>query len=151
MIFFASSRKMTFVFLENMIILSRKMKDTPSMVLKTIENLFIFSKNSWKFDVFCIFDKDGISFSYKLWNYPSVKQRKYDLFPKYTPKDDIFSITEKNDTRLRKYDIDILGWHPRMGSIFCTFMDTFLGAFLYCFPMREPGDITCRIERWLYL
>ena len=66
MIFFASSRKMTFVFLENMIFLSWKMKDTLSMVLKTIDNFFIFSKISWKYDVFCIFNKDGISFSYKL-------------------------------------------------------------------------------------
>ena len=141
MIFFASSRKMTFVFLKNMIFLSRKMKDTPSMVLKTIDNFFIFSKISWKYDVFCIFNKDGISFSYKLWNYSSVKQSKYDLLPKYTPKDDISSITEKNDTRPRKYDIDILGWHPRMGSNDLLY---FYGDLFRCFPILLSDEKTRR-------
>ena len=35
-----------------------------------------FSKNPWKYDFFCIFDIDGIAFSFKLLTYPSVKKPK---------------------------------------------------------------------------
>ena len=35
-----------------------------------------FSKNSWKYDFFCIFDIDGIAFSFKLLTYHSVKKAK---------------------------------------------------------------------------
>ena len=60
--FLVLSRKMIFLFLENMILFfRRKMKDDLSQ------------KNTRKYDIFCIFSNDGISFSYKA---------KYDLLPK---------------------------------------------------------------------
>ena len=39
---------------------------------------------------------------------PSCQKRKDDLFPKNAPKDDISSITEKDDFHPRKDDIGIL-------------------------------------------
>ena len=64
-------------------------------------------KNVWKYDVFCIFGKDGIFFppNMKLSFYQKSKD---DIFPKNTPKHGIPSITEKDDIHPRKDDIGIL-------------------------------------------
>ena len=61
--------------------------------------------------------------------YASVKKVK--MIPENTPKDDISSITEKDDIRSRKDDIGIL----------CTFMETFLNVFIYCFPIKKKQEI----------
>ena len=50
-IFLVSPRKMAFPFPENLI-----------FFLYTESERWSFSKNAWKYDVFCIFAKDGISF-----------------------------------------------------------------------------------------
>ena len=63
MIFLISSGKMAFHFPKNMIF----------FLLTENERLF-FSKNTWKYDVFCMFGKSGIPFSLQIWNYPSVKK-----------------------------------------------------------------------------
>ena len=36
--------------------------------------------------------------------------------------------------------------------ILCTFMETFLSVFIYCFPIKkkETGNVIHRIEIWLY-
>ena len=58
----------------------------------------------------------------------SFRQKsKDDLFPKNTLKHDISDITEKDDIDPRKYDIVIL----------CTFMETFLSVFIYCFQVKK--------------
>ena len=73
-----------------------------------------------------MFGEDGISFSYK-YEFTLLSKSKDDLFPKNTPKDDTSGITEKDDIHPRKDDIGIL----------CTFMETFLSVFIYCFPMKK--------------
>ena len=62
---------------------------------------------------------------------PFCQKSKDDLFPKNTRKDDISGITEKDDIHPRKDDIDIL----------CTFMETFLSVFIYCFPIKNPRKL----------
>ena len=66
---------------------------------------------------------------------PFCQKSKDDLFPKNTPKDDISGITEKDDIHPRKDDIGIL----------CTFMETFLSVFIYCFPIKKPGNLIYRV------
>ena len=34
----------------------------------------------------------------------------------------------------------------RVPMILCTFMDIILGIFIYCFPMKKPGNLIYRIE-----
>ena len=51
--------------------------------------------------------KDSISFSYK-YEITLLSKSKNNLSPKNTPKDDISSITEKDDIHPRKDDIGIL-------------------------------------------
>ena len=57
-------------------------------------------KNKWKYGNFCIFGKDGISFSYKY-----CQKSKHDIILKNTFKYHISSITEKDDSHPRKYGI----------------------------------------------
>ena len=103
MIFLVSSGKMAFLFLENMI-----------FFLQTENERWSFSKNTWKY-IFRLFGKDGISFSYK--HEITLREKsKDDLLPIKTLKDDIFSITEKDDSHPRKDDIGILDWHSRKSS-----------------------------------
>ena len=54
MIFLLPSGKMVFLFPENVI-----------FFLWTENERSSFTKNTWKYGVFCMFGKDGISFSYK--------------------------------------------------------------------------------------
>ena len=58
---------------------------------------------------------------------PFCQKNKDDLFPKNTPKGAISGTTEEDDIHPRNDDIDI----------FCTFMDTFLTVFVYCFPIEK--------------
>ena len=62
---------------------------------------------------------------------PFCQKSNDDLFPKNTPKDDISVITEKDDIYPRKDDIDIL----------CTFMETFLSVFIFCFPIKKATKL----------
>ena len=66
MIFLALSKKMIFLFPENMILFfRRKLKDDLSQ------------KYTWKYGIFRIFSKDGTSFSYiQIWYYLSVTKGK---------------------------------------------------------------------------
>ena len=111
MIFLVSSGKMIFIFPENMILFSRrKMK---MIFLNKIKVVFLFPTNM------------------KL---PFCQKSKDDLFPKNTPKDDISSITEKDDIHSRKDDIGIL----------CTFMETFFHILLS--NKKTPGNLIYRVE-----
>ena len=58
---------------------------------------------------------------------PFCQISKDHLFPKNTRKEDIYRITKKDDNHPRKDDIDIL----------CTFMETFVHVFIYCFPIKK--------------
>ena len=62
---------------------------------------------------------------------PICQKSKDDVFPKNTPKDDIYGITEKNGIHPRKDDTGIL----------CTFMETFLSVFIYCFPIKKTRKL----------
>ena len=68
---------------------------------------------------------------------PFCQKSKDDFFPKHARKDDIYGITEKDDIHPIKDDIDIL----------CTFIETFLSVFIYCFPNKKnPGNLIYRVE-----
>ena len=56
-----------------------------------------FSKNTWKYDIFCIFGKDGISLSYKDDITILLKKERRFSPQKNAPQDDISRITEKDD------------------------------------------------------
>ena len=80
-----------------------------------------------------IFWKDGLSIKITL---------EYDLsciIRKYTPKIDISSVTEKDDSCPRKDDISILDWHSRrsFNDSLYFYRDLFQ-SFICCFPMKKP-------------
>ena len=65
---------------------------------------------------------------------------------KSTFKDDIFIILEKDDIHLRKYGISSdrkikddkkVYFHKKVPMILCTFIETFIGVFIYCFPIKK--------------
>ena len=35
--------------------------------------------------------------------------------------------------------------------ILCSFMETFIDVFIYCFPVKKAGNLIYRIEIWLIL
>ena len=110
---------MAFLFPENMI-----------FYLPTENERRYFSKNTWKYDVFCTLVKVVFLFSTNM-KLLFCQKRKDDLFPKNTPKDGISGITGKDDIHPRKDDIGIL----------CTFMETFLSVFIYCFPVKKARKL----------
>ena len=62
--------------------------------------------------------------------YSTVKKIKNILLPKNALKDDISSITEKDDTHPRKYDIGTLEWHSTKHSNDSLY---FYGEIFGCF------------------
>ena len=140
MIFLISWGKMAFLFPENMI-----------FFLRTENERWYFSKNTWKYDVFCMLVKVVFLFPTNM-KLPFCQKSKDDLFPKNTPKDDIFGITEKDDIHPRKDDIDILDWHSRK-----SFNDSlyFYRDLFKCFHMllsnEKKSENLIYIEIWLYL
>ena len=90
--------------------------------LRTENQRWYFSKNTWKYDVFCMMLKVVFLFPTNM-KLPFCQKSKDDLFPKNTPKDDISGITEKDDIHTRKDDIGIL----------CTFMETYLSVSYIAF------------------
>ena len=67
---------------------------------------------------------------------PFCQKSKDDFIPQNTPKDDISSITEKDDVYPRKDDIGIL----------CTFMETFMETSYIAFQLKKPGQLIYRVE-----
>ena len=91
--------------------------------------------------------KDSISFSYK-YEITLLSKSKNNLFPKNTPKDDISSITEKDDIHPSKDDIVILDRHSRKSSNDSFY---FCGDLFKCFHILLSNEINsekliCRIE-----
>ena len=90
-----------FVLLGEMVFFSRKY----DLILQTKNERWSFSKNTWKYDIFCIFAKDGISISCKYDITLLSKTRRWSSPEKNTFKDDIPDIIEKDDIHSRKYGI----------------------------------------------
>ena len=94
--------------------------------LRTENERWYFSKNTWKYDVFCMLVKVVFLFPTNM-KLPFCQKSKDDFFPKNAPKDDISSITEKVIFILEK---TILAFSVLTG--------TFLSVFIYCFPIKKP-------------
>ena len=74
---------------------------------------------------------------------------------KNTLKDDISGIIEKDDTHRRKYGISSsrkikddkkVYFYKNVPMILRTLMETFIGVFIYCFPVKKAGNLVYRIE-----
>ena len=114
------------------------------------------SKNSSKYDVFCIFGKDGTSFSYKYDITLLSKKAKTIFSRKNTLEDGIAGIIKKDDFHPRKYGISSdrtikddkkVYFYKNVPMILCTFRETFKGVLIYCFPMKKnPGNLSYRTE-----
>ena len=98
MIFLVSSGKKAPVFLKNIFSMDRKWK-------------IIFLKKYMETWCFLHIRKIWYFFFLQTWGYSTAKKIKNILLPKNALKDDISSITEKDDTQPRRYDIGILEWH----------------------------------------
>ena len=126
MIFFVSWGTMAFLFPENII-----------FFLRTENERWYFSKNTWKYDVFCMLVKVVFLFPANM-KLPFCQKSKDDLFPKNTPKDDISGMTTvmPEMSFFMKKMIFIL---EKMKLVFSvTFIETFLSVFIYCFPIKNP-------------
>ena len=146
-IFFKCSKKM--VFPKNLCwnMISYIMRKDPISFSQKCDIFFtdrkwkmIFLKKYMEIWCFLYVGKDGVSFSYKYQITLLSKKQRWS-FPKNTPNDDISGITEKDDIYPKKDNIGIL----------CTFMETFLSVFIYCFPIKKTGNLIYRVEIWLYL
>ena len=141
MIFLVSWGKMAFLFPKTMIFLLRAEYERWS-----------FSKNTWKYDVFCMLVKVLFLFPTNM-KLPFCPKSKDNLFPKNTRTGDISGITEKDDIHPRKDDVDILDWHSRKSSNDSLY---FYGDLFKCFHIllsnkKTPGNLTYNAEIWLDL
>ena len=94
-------------------------------------------KNPWEYDVFYMFDKDGMFFCYKFQITLLSKMQRWS-FSKNTPKHDISGITGKDDICPRKDDIEILDGHSKKSLNDCLyFYGDLFKCFIYCFPMKK--------------
>ena len=165
MIFLVLSGKMIFLFPENMVLPpGREMKDDLS------------SKNTWKFDIVfkcsekMVFSKElhrnmiFLVLSGKMVFFPPKNDivslngeirgnMKFSVHRHRRHKRCTTPLCQKNQRwscpakkHLKVIDIltDIL---ERVPVILCTFMETLVGVFMYCFPARKkPGNLIYRIE-----
>ena len=93
-------------------------------------------KNTWKYDVFCMLVKMVFPFPANM-KLSFCEKSKDDIFPKNTPEDGIFGITEKDDIHPRKDDIGIL----------CNFRETFFKCFhILLSNNKKPGNLIYRVE-----
>ena len=117
---------MAFLFPENII-----------FFLRTENERWYFSKNTWKYDVFCMLVKVVFLFPANM-KLPFCQKSKDDLFPKNKPKDDISGMTTvmPEMSFFMKKMIFIL---EKMKLVFSvSFIETFLSVFIYCFPIKTP-------------
>ena len=75
--------------------------------LRTENERRYFSKNTWKYDIFCMLVKVVFLFPTNM-KLLFCQKSKDDLFAKNPSKDGISDITEKDDIHPRKDDIGIL-------------------------------------------
>ena len=138
MIFLIPWGKMAFLFPKNMI-----------FFLRTENERWSFSKNTRKYDIFCMLIKWYIFFL-QIWNYTSVKKAKMIFSQKIHLKITFPALLKQMIfTPGKMILIDI---PERVAMILYTFMETFLSVLIYCFPMKKnPGNLINRLEIWLYL
>ena len=105
------SGKMVFFFSENMI-----------FFLWTENERWSFSRNPWRYDIFCIY-----ICIYKCY--------KYDIT--LLQKNQRWSSPEKIHLKLTDILDHILEIVP---TTLCTFMETFIGVFIYCFPVKKNQE-----------
>ena len=89
----------------------------------------------------------------KIWYFFLDGKQKMIFLKKYMETWQLFPASLKKmmlilEKMILPFKINIL---KRVPMILCIFMDTFLGLFIYCFPMKKPGNLIYRIEIWLYL
>ena len=144
MIFLLSLGQMIFLFPKNII-----------FFLLTENERWSFSKNRWKYDVFSVCGKDGISFAtnMKLPFCQKSKKAKIIFFRKIHLKMTFPALLKKYDIHPGKDDIGILDWHSRNGSKDSLY---FIGDLFKCFHIfpfddKNTGNLIYRIEIWLYL
>ena len=136
--------------------------------LKKIHGNMIFSSNvlkRWSFQKnrtgiwsFLYYQERWYFFFPKIWSYSLDRKWKMIFLKKYMEiwyflyicinvTNIIFS--RKNTLKV----IDILGRIlERVPTILCTFMETFIGVFIYCFPVKKKtGNLIYLIEIWLLL
>ena len=88
--------------------------------LSTENERWSFSRNTWRYDIFCIYVQ-----MLQIWYYPSAK------------KNQRWSSPEKIHLQLTYILDPIL---ERVPTIFCTFMETFIGVFICCFPVKKNQE-----------
>ena len=122
----------------------------------------IFFKKYMEIWRFLYIPKRWYFFFLQTWNYPSFKKAKMTFSRKIHLNMTFhhFFCTEKDDTHPRWDDIVILdGYSERAKMIPCTFMETLLGVFIYCFPMKKNQktwyiglkfDFICKLYSWRY-
>ena len=77
------------------------------------------------------------------------KKTKIIFSRKNTLKDKIFGVIEKDDIHPGKYGISSdrkIKDDKKVPMILCTFMETYIGVFIYCSPMKKTGNLIYRIE-----
>ena len=89
-----------------------------------------FSRNTWKYDIFCI----GIYVT--------------NMVSPFCKKNQRWSSPGKIHLQVTDILDHIL---ERVPTIPYTFMETFIGVFICCFPVKKTGNLMCRIEIWLLL
>ena len=98
-------------------------------------------KTSWKYDVFCRFGKDGVFFPYKYEITLLSKKAKMIFSQKIHLKLTFPASLKKMILILEKI---ILAFQinnlERVPMILCTFIETFLSVFIYCIPMKKTQE-----------
>lgn len=108
-------------------------------------------KNSWNFDIFCIFGNDGIFYPTSMisrflpeeqrWSSPEKNRLKNMTFLVsldkmiFILKDMVFLLIEKFRMINKFYA------YKKVPMILCTFMETFISIFIFCFPMKKTQII----------
>ena len=103
-------------------------------------------------NMFSMYSVKMVLFFLQTWNYPSVKKAKIIFFQKIHLKMAFQASRKKVMLILVKMILPLeINIPERVPMILCTFMDIILGIFIYCFPMKKPGNLIYRIEIWLHL
>ena len=142
------SGQVIFLFPENMIFFFRrkKMKDDLSqkytwkydIFFKCPKKMVFPIKIALEYDLSCITWKDGIFFL-KIWYFFFGSENERWSFSRNTWKYDIFCTSSPEKIHLKVINIlDCI--LERVPAIICTFMETFIGVFIYCFPVKKTQE-----------
>ena len=90
-----------------------------------------FSKNSSKYDTFCIFSKDSI-FSLQIWYYNEIMKFSVSLKKIVCILDNMVFLLIEKLKMIKKVHI-----YKNVLMILCAFIESFIGTFIYCHPMKK--------------